>query len=310
MAKKSKPQIWAEYVLARIIMSVFGVMPRRLSVRAGQAAGGLALRLFSKLRRVGLRNLEIAFPAMTPHDREELLKRTFRNLGRVMGTVTHFGVLRPDNFDSLIVYEPEPGFDEDYKRSIDEGRGRIIVGGHLGNWELQAFSYPIFFEPLTFLAREMDNPLIDRMIERTRTRLGNRQIDKANSAAEIIRTLRRGGAVGMLADVNSHPKEGVFVPFFGVPACTQSGVAMLAIRTGADIVPAFAIWDEDIGKYRVVHDRVIRPVDTGDREADITATTALYTAAIERVIRQYPDQWIWVHRRWKTRPPGERELYS
>lgn len=256
-----------------------------------------------------MRNLEIAFPEKSLTERDVILQRAFRNLGRVLGTVAHFGRLTPGNFDDLIVYEPEPEFDKAYRGSIDKGRGRIIVGGHLGNWELQAFSYPIFFEPLVFLAREMDNPRIDAFIERIRTRLGNRQIDKTNSAAEILRTLRRGGAVGMLADVNSHPKEGVFVPFFGTLACTQSGVAMLALRTDADIVPAFALWDESIAKYRVVHDEIIVPVDTGDRSADITTTTARYTAAIERVIRKYPDQWIWVHRRWKTRPPGKPELY-
>ncbi len=309
MAKKSKAQILAEYALAGSLMGSFTLLPRRASIRAGYTLAKAGYSLFGKLRRTGLRNLELAFPEKSPAEREKILEGAFRNLGRVLGTVAHFGELTKENFHDLIVYEPEPGFDEAYRRSIDEGRGRIIVGGHLGNWELQAFSYPIFFEPLTFLAREMDNPKIDRMIENIRTRLGNRQIDKANSATEIIRTLRGGGALGMLADVNSHPKEGVFVPFFGIPACTASGVAMLAIRTNALIVPAFAIWDESISKYRVVHDEIIEPTNSGDREADIVTTTAAYTAAIERVIRRYPDQWIWIHRRWKTRPPGEPDLY-
>jgi KDO2-lipid IV(A) lauroyltransferase len=309
MAKKGKPQIWAEYALARTLMTAFQIMPRSLSVRVGQLIARGAYGMFGKLRRVGLRNLELAFPEMEVVEREQILKGAFQNLGRVLGTVSHFDDLTKENFHDLMIYEPEPEFDTAYRRSIDEGRGRIVVGGHLGNWELQAFSYPIFFGPLTFLAREMDNPKIDKMIERIRTRLGNRQIDKANSASTIIRTLRGGGTLGMLADVNSHPKEGVFVPFFGIPACTASGVAMLAIRTNALIVPAFAIWDSSINKYRIVHDDIIEPANTGDREADITATTALYTAAIERVIRRYPNQWIWIHRRWKTRPPGEPELY-
>jgi KDO2-lipid IV(A) lauroyltransferase len=310
MAKKTAPQIWTEYALTRGFVSAFGLLPRKASIALGKAFGRRTSRLFAKLSRVGLRNLELAFPEKSLAEREQLLERAFENLGRVLGTVAHFGELTTENFSDLIVYEPEPEFDAAYKRSIEEGRGRIIVGGHLGNWELQAFSYPIFFEPLTFLAREMDNPLIDKMVERIRTRLGNRQIDKTNSAAEIVRTLRRGGAIGMLADVNSHPREGVFVPFFGIPACTASGVAMLAIRTNALIVPSFAIWDETIAKYRVVHDQLIEPVNTGDRDSDIVATTALYTAAIERVIRKHPDQWIWVHRRWKTRPPGEPDLYA
>ena len=264
----------------------------------------------SKLSRVGMRNLELAFPDKPESERAAILQGAFENLGRVLGTVSHFHELTHENIRDLIVYEPEPAFAGAYQRSIDEGRGRIIVGGHLGNWELQAFAYPILYEPLTFLAREMDNPMIDKMIERIRTRLGNRQIDKSNSASTIIRTLRGGGAVGMLADVNSHPKEGVFVPFFGIPACTASGVAMLAIRTNAIIVPAFAVWDDEAAKYRIVYDNIIEPPNTGDRDADVVETTARYTAAIERVIRRYPDQWIWIHRRWKTRPPGEPDLYQ
>ena len=309
MAKKGKTQIWVEYSVARILMGAFRLMPRSMSVAAGRSVARMTYRLFGKLRRVGLRNLELAFPELSPEERESILKGAFLNLGRVLGTVTHFSELTKENFGNLIGYEPELEFDATYKRSIDEGRGRIIVGAHFGNWELHAFSYPIFFEPLTFLAREMDNPKIDKMVEHIRTRLGNRQIDKTNSAAEIIRTLRGGGAIGMLADVNSHPKEGIFVPFFGIPACTASGVAMLAIRTDSLIVPSFVAWDNEIGKYRLVHDQIIEPANTGDRDADIVATTAAYTAAIERIIRRFPDQWIWIHRRWKTRPVGEPEVY-
>ena len=309
MGPKNKPQTWAEYALVRGIMSAFAVLPDSGAVSLGRLLGRVTHRRFSKLRSVGLRNLEIAFPEKTTEEREAILQGAFENLGRVLGTVSHFDKLTPEALKELVIHDPDPEFDAAYKRSIDEGRGRIIVGGHLGNWELQAFSYPIFFEPLTFLAREMDNPMIDKLIRSTRTRLGNRQIDKTNSAPAIIRTLRGGGAVGMLADVNSHPKEGVFVPFFGVPACTQSGVAMLAIRTNSLIVPAFAMWDDALQKYRIVHDRIIEPANTGDRDRDIVETTASYTAAIERVIRRYPEQWIWIHRRWKTRPPGEPELY-
>lgn len=310
MGRKNKPQIWAEYALVKGVMSGLKAMPRHVSLSVGRSLGRFTHRSLSKLRSVGMRNLELAFPELETEAREQILLGAFENLGRVLGTVSHFDRSSEEDLRRLIIYEPDSEFDAAYRHSVESGRGRIIVGAHLGNWELQAFSYPLFFEPLVFLAREMDNPMLDKMIQRVRTRLGNRQIDKTNSAPAIIRTLRTGGAVGMLADVNSHPKEGVFVPFFGIPACTQSGVAMLALRTGADIVPAFAIWDESIGCYRVVHDEVIRPTDTGDREADIVATTALYTAAIERVIRRYPDQWIWIHRRWKTRPPGASELYT
>ena len=165
-----------------------------------------------------------------------------------MATVSRFGSLTRENLTELIEYHPTPEFAAAYAKTIADGRGRIILGGHMGNWELQAFSYPVFFEPLSFLARRMDNPKIEELVLNIRTRLGNKQIDKTNSASPILRTLRSGGAVGVLADVNSHPKEGVFVPFFGIPACTASGVAMLALRANAAIVPMFAIWDESQGQ--------------------------------------------------------------
>lgn len=309
MAKKSSTQIGLEYAAVRSVLGLLSILPQKAAKWLGISAGRLAYHLLGKLRRVGLRNLELAFPEKSESEREDILKAAFQNLGRVMATVSKFGKLTAENMSEMIEYDLDPTFAAEYERTKAAGRGRIILGGHLGNWELQAFSYPVFFEPLSFLARRMDNPLIEEMILAIRTRLGNKQIDKTNSAAAILRTLRAGGTIGILADVNSHPKEGVFVPFFGIPACTASGIAMLALRTNAVIVPAFAVWNGEKGKYSIVHDKMIEPVNTGDRRRDILETTALCVAATERVIRAYPEQWIWIHRRWKTRPPGERELY-
>jgi len=310
MAKKNSPQIWLEYFAAKMILFMLRILPRRTAMRIGISAGSFGYRMLGKLRKVGERNLELAFPDRTSEERARILRSAFQNMGRVMAVVSRFDDLSRENLANLIEYEPEPDFAEAYERTKTEGRGRIILGGHMGNWELQAFTYPLFFEPLTFLARRMDNPLIERMIVGIRTRLGNKQIDKTNSASPILRTLRSGGTLGVLADVNSHPKEGVFVPFFGIPACTATGIAMLALRANAVIVPMFAIWDNKTGKYFIYHDEIIDPVSTGDRKGDIEKTTALCVAATERVIRAYPEQWIWIHRRWKTRPPGEPDLYE
>ena len=125
----------------------------------------------------------------------------------------------------------------------------------------------------------------------------------------VIEILRKGDILGILPDVNVHPKEGVFVPFFGVPACTTSGVAMLAHRTDAMIVPMYCAWDESKKRYKVGYGKIIEPVRSGNRQQDIIETTALYTAEIEKFIRAYPEQWLWIHKRWKTRPPGEESLY-
>lgn len=310
MAKKSSSQVWLEFAAARSLLFFLSLLPSGVAEWIGISAGRLGYRLLSRLRKVGERNLELAFPEKTEEERAGILNAAFRNMGRVMAVVSRFDDLTRENISDLIEYTPDPAFAAQYEKTKTDGRGRIILGGHAGNWELQAFSYPLFFEPLAFLARRMDNPMIEDMILRIRTRLGNRQIDKTNSASPILRTLRSGGTVGVLADVNSHPKEGVFVPFFGIPACTATGIAMLAIRANAVIVPMFAIWDNEKRKYFIYHDEIIDPVSTGDRKADIEKTTALCVAATERVIRAYPEQWIWIHRRWKTRPPGEPDLYA
>ncbi|HVF47592.1 MAG TPA: lysophospholipid acyltransferase family protein [Pyrinomonadaceae bacterium] len=309
MAKKGSTQIWLEFLVVRMALGVLRVLPRRVAMSIGVNAGGLAYHVLGKLRRIGLRNLELAYPEKTAAEREAVLRSAFGNLGRVMAVVSRFSGLDRNNLEDLIEYTPTDVFAAAYQQTKTEGRGRIILGGHMGNWELQAFSYPIFFEPLSFLARRMDNPRIEETVRAIRTRLGNKQIDKVNAAGPILRVLRAGGTVGVLADVNSHPKEGVFVPFFGIPACTATGIAMLAARANAAIVPMFAIWDQEKKKYKIVHGDIIEPVNTGNRQADIEQTTALCVAATERVIRDYPDQWIWIHRRWKTRPPGEKELY-
>jgi KDO2-lipid IV(A) lauroyltransferase len=147
------------------------------------------------------------------------------------------------------------------------------------------------------------------MTVRIRSRFGNRPINKTNSVMVASKILREGGILGILADVNAHPKEGVFVPLFGVPACTSTGAALLAIRTNSVIVPMCAVWDREKNKYVAIHGEIIEPAMTGDRKSDVAETTARFTAEIEKFVRAYPDQWLWIHKRWKTRPPGEKSLY-
>ncbi len=309
MAVKSTPQIWAEYMLARSILVILGVLPRRVSVGIGFAVAWVGYRIFGKLRRVGLRSIEIAFPEMPEAERVHLLKRSFKSLGRTLGMVASFNSLTRENLHKLIDVELDPEFEAEFKKLRDEKRGFIVLTAHLGNWELFAITYSMLFGPSNLLSRKMDNPKLDAMIEGMRSRFGNRQIDKSGSASRILRILRNGENVGILADANTHPKEGVFVPFFGVDACTTAGPALLAQRANGAIVPLFAVWNEASARYSLINGPIIEPVDTGDREADIAATTAKFTAVIEDVIRRYPDQWVWIHRRWKSRPAGQPELY-
>jgi Kdo2-lipid IVA lauroyltransferase/acyltransferase len=148
------------------------------------------------------------------------------------------------------------------------------------------------------------------LVERLRTRFGNRPIDKKMAARTALRLLKQGGTLGVLADLNTQEREGVFVPFFGHLACTTAGVATLALRTDATVIPVCAPWDERRGKFVFRGGPVIELVRTGDDARDVEVNTARFTAAIERHVRTFPDQWLWIHKRWKTRPPGEPDLYA
>lgn len=304
MAKKTDLQIWAEYRAATAVLGLFRLLPRKLSLILGKAIAVAGYYFFGRLRRVGMRNLELAYPDMSPGDREAILKGTFHNLARVLAVVSKFDTLDSEAIRQMTVMEDR------VEAFANDGRGRIILGAHLGNWELAAFCYAEYYGPLSFLARPIDNPRLDEKIRAIRTRRGNIQIDKENSAQAIMRVLRKGGSLGVLVDVNSHPKEGVFVPFFGIPACTAAGVAMLSLRTNALILPFYTVWDEAVGKFRLIHGEPIEPVSTGDRAKDIETITARCMAATEKAVRAYPEQWLWIHRRWKTRPPGEPDLYA
>lgn len=309
MARKNGFQTRLEYIVVRILWGLLAILPRSGALFVCRLISRIGYHLLDSLRRVGMRNLEIAFPEKSVEERTEILKGTFESLGRVLADTSQFMKATPADIENIFELDLNADARELYNKNKEEGRGVLIVTGHLGNWELLVFGFAAIHEPISYLARPLDNPLIEELTLRIRTRFGNRPINKTNSAMVAVKLLRQGGILGALSDVNAHPKEGVFVPFFGVDACTISGPALMAMRANALIFPAFCIWDRDQRKYRFVCGRVIEPANTGDRKADIVTTTAAYTVEIELLVRQYPDQWLWIHKRWKTRPPGEKSLY-
>lgn len=309
MAKKSKPLVWLEYAAARGLLGFLSILPRRAALSVATAAAMAAYHLLGKLRRVARTNLRIAFPEKDAAHHKHLAKGAFKNLGRVLGEFSQFHKATPETLERTIEFQVDPEVYAEYQRLKSEGRGMIIVSPHLGNWEMLVFGWATYDGPMSYLARPLDNPLLEKLTADMRKKFGNRPINKTNSILTAARVLREEGLLGILADVNAHPKEGVFVPFFGIPACTSGGVAMLAIRTNSAIVPMCGAWDEEKQHYIGVHGNVIYAADTGDRQRDIVETTAAFTAEVERLIRRFPDQWLWIHKRWKTRPPGEPELY-
>ena len=204
------------------------------------------------------------------------------------------------NIGQWIRYEGFEHFEEARRR----GKGVLFATAHLGNWELSAFAHALLTAPMNVVVRPLDNPRIDRLVERRRTLSGNRLIEKKDFARGILKALAANEAVGILIDQNASLDGGVFVDFFGIPACAGTGFVKLAAHTGAAVIPGFALWSEAERKYVL---RFFPPVAmTGDAQAD----TARLHAVLESVIREYPDQWLWIHRRWKTRPPGEPSLYE
>lgn len=294
-----------EYALAWLLIRGISILPRPVARAAGIGLGQLVYLLHGKLRRVGMRNLQLAFPEKSAHERRRILRGEFTSLGRQLAEVCLFPSYTRENATKIVVYD---GF-ENFERAEARGKGVIYLTAHLGGWELSAFSHSIQGHPLHVVMRSMDNPFLDRFITHLRTMHGNRAVDKDNFVRGLLSAMKAGETVGILMDTNMTPPQGVFVDFFGIPACTASGLARIALRTDAAVVPGFTIWDRELRKYRLRFDPALALIRTGDEEADIVANTALFTKVIEQYVRRYPDQWLWVHRRWKTRPAGEKSLY-
>ena len=308
MGKRGKAQTFLEYSAARVVLGALGVLPRPAAAAAGRGMGWLAYALAGGLRRTGEVNLKLAFPEMSLAEREQLLRGCFRSLGRMLGEFSQFPRATPESLREVVEYDSEDVKLLDVAR--ERGRGVIFLTSHLGAWEVLSFAHSAMYAPLSFLVRPIDNQRVEDLIEGVRTRFGNQPIAKKAAARAALKLLREGGTLGILADLNTQRQEGVFVPFFGHLACTTSSVAVLALRTDATVIPACAVWDEPSSKFVFRGGPVLELIRTGDQAQDVLLNTAQFTAALERQIRAYPDQWLWIHKRWRTRPEGEPDIYG
>ena len=294
-----------EYAIVWLWVKTVGLLPRPLARAKGIALGLIVYLVHRRLRRVGMRNLALAFPQMSKRERRCILRGEFVSLGRQLAEFCLFPRYTRENVSRTVIYE---GF-ENFERAGARGKGVLFLTGHLGGWELSAFAHSLQGHPLSIVMRSLDNPYVDRLVQRYRTMHGNRAIDKDDSARGLLSAMRAGETVGILMDTNMTPPQGVFVDFFGIPAYTTSGLARIALRTDAAVVPGFTVWNATLRKYILRFDPAVELIRTGDDQADIVANTAIFTKVIEDYVRRYPDQWLWVHRRWKTRPEGEKPLY-
>ena len=294
-----------EYAVVWPAIKLMGLLPRPLARAVGIALGLTVFRLHRRLREVGMRNLALAFPQMPAEERRRIVRGEYISLGRQLAEVCLFPRYTCANVTDVVVYD---GL-ENYQKAFARGKGVLFLTGHLGGWELSAFAHSLQGHPMWIVMRPLDNPYIDRLVQSYRTMHGNKTVSKDDFIRGLLAAMRAGEVVGILMDTNMTPPQGVFVNFFGVPAYTASGLARIALRTDAAVVPTFTTWQKDIGKYTLRFDPALELIRTGDNEADIVANTALFTSVIESFIRRYPDQWLWLHRRWKTRPEGEKAIY-
>jgi Kdo2-lipid IVA lauroyltransferase/acyltransferase len=294
-----------EFAALWILLKTIGAMPRPLARYAGARTAAFLLWARPGLHRAAMENLRLAFPEWSKKQRRTALRGMVRQLGWMGAEFAHFPRLTKENIERLVLLD---GF-ENFAAAQARGKGVLFLTGHMSAWELAPFAQALFGYPLHFLVRALDNPRVDALVTRYRCLSGNAPIEKNQSARAVLKVLAAGGTVGVLADHNTSLVEGVFVDFFGIPACTTAGLARFALHTGAAVVPGFLHWDAALRKYRLCFEPAIELVRTGDDATDTQENTQRFTRVIENYVRRYPDQWLWLHRRWKTRPPGEPPIY-
>jgi KDO2-lipid IV(A) lauroyltransferase len=297
---------WLEFAAVWLVLKKLGVLPRGLARGFAASVTSLLFSMQPKLRKTAEFNLRLAFPDWSEAQRKDATRKMVRNLGWMAAEFARFPRLTRENIEEVVLLEGHENFLEGQRR----GKGVLYLTGHIGAWELSSFAHALYGYPLHYMARPLDNQHLDALVNKYRCASGNEPIFKNESARVMLRILKSGGTVGILADQNTMPEEGVFVDFFGKFACTTTGLARVALHTGAAVVPGYAYWDESIQKYHLRFEPPVELIRTGDTERDVFENTKRFTKVIEEIIRKHPDQWVWVHQRWKNRPKGEPALYD
>jgi KDO2-lipid IV(A) lauroyltransferase len=282
-----------EYLLVRALIALVRVTPGPLA-RAGGTMVGLAFYTLDRPhRRIALRNLAAAFPGRAPSERRAIARRAFAHFGRSTLELLRFATLSPRQMLNRVEFDGE----ERARVAYAQGKGVLFVTGHFGFWELQAMVHALRVQPVTILARALDNPYLDRLLERIRQRTGNTVVYRRETIRRVMRTLQAGQGVAVLIDQHIMSRDAIYVDFFERPAATTSAVAALALRTGAPVVPVFAL-PLGRGRYRMVYEHAVEPPG-GDSADPIREFTQRCTDVLEMHVRRRPELWLWMHRRWR-----------
>jgi Kdo2-lipid IVA lauroyltransferase/acyltransferase len=295
-----------EYWLVVAVARGLGRLPRGLARWLAEILAFLVYSFLGRLRRVGVRNLALAFPGLSSHATEIILRGVYRSLAWQLVEFCRMARYTRENTRHWLRTEGLEHFEAAQAR----GKGVLIVTGHLGAWELSSFYHSLMGQPMGMVIRRLDNRLLDAYVNRIRCLHGNFVLHKDDFGRGLLTAMHEGGTVGILMDTNMTPPQGAFVRFFGIEACTATGLGHVARKTGAAVLPGFMLWEAAERSYVLHFGQEIEMPRTEDVAADILAGTQMCTSAIESWIRRYPDQWLWIHRRWKTRPPGEPPIYE
>ena len=294
-----------EYWLVQAVARPLRMIPRGLARLISGVLTVFVYLALGRLRRVGVRNLAMALPEVSAKKRRRILREVYRHLGWQLVEFCRMPHYTAENTRDWIRTE---GL-EHYLAAARRGKGVLVLTGHLGAWELSSFYHSLMGYPMGVVIRRLDNRRLDDYVNRIRCLHGNRVLHKDDFARGLLTSMREGETVGILMDTNMTPPQGVFVPFFGRAACTASGLARVALRTGAAVLPGFMLWEAAERRYVLRFGPELDFSQSCDVESDVLAATAQCNQVLEGWIRRYPEQWLWIHRRWKTRPEGEAGIY-
>jgi Kdo2-lipid IVA lauroyltransferase/acyltransferase len=291
-----------EFLAVRVLIVVLRVTPDAL-VRAGGTMLGLAVYTIDRAhRRIAERNLAAAFPARPSRERRAIARAAFAHFGRLLFELLKFSTLSREQMLARVEFDGE----DRSRFAYAQGKGVLFVTGHFGFWELHAMVHALRVQPIALLARALDNPYLNQLLEDIRQRTGNSVVYRRGTIRRVMRTLQAQQGVAVLIDQHIIGRDAIYVDFFERPAATTSAVAALALRTGAPVVPVFAL-PLGRGRYRVIYEHPVEP-PRSDSEDAIREFTQRCTDVLEMYVRRYPHLWLWMHRRWRDDGPATDEV--
>jgi KDO2-lipid IV(A) lauroyltransferase len=282
-----------EYLLVRTLQALVAILPDALVLACGDAIGAMVFMLDWRHRRVAAANVARAFPSRPPGERRAIVRAAFKHFGRLLFQFLKFSTLSSGQILERVEFDGG----ERVRLAYGQGKGVLFITGHFGFWELHAVAHPLQFEPIGVLARTLDNARLNELLEQIRQRTGNTVIYRQGSIRRVMRLLSEKHGVAVLIDQHIQGPDAVYVDFFERPAATTSAVAALALRTGAPVVPVFAL-PLPHGRYRLIYEHPVEPPAAGSEDA-IREFTQRCTDVLEMYVRRHPDLWLWMHRRWR-----------